>query len=113
MDSKCDLSKKKCQPCERGGSPLSGEALKKFQQQIANDWKVVNNHHLEKEYKFSNFREALDFTNQVGEIAEEEGHHPDILLSWGKVVIQLWTHEINGLSENDFIVASKCDALSR
>lgn len=78
---------------------------------LKGDWKVVNEHHLEKEYQFKDFKEALDFTNQIGALAEEEGHHPDIHLGWGKVRIALWTHKINGLSENDFILAAKISRL--
>jgi 4a-hydroxytetrahydrobiopterin dehydratase len=105
----CDLSKKKCIPCEGGMPPLKGSALTELQQQLEKGWKVVDEHHLEKEYSFKNFREALAFTNAVGAIAEEEGHHPDILLTYGKVKIQLWTHKIDGLAESDFILAAKID----
>ncbi len=75
------------------------------------EWKVVDNHHLEKEYLFKNFRDALEFTNRVGEAAEEMGHHPDIYLSWGKVRLLIWTHKVDGLTEKDFTLAAKCDAL--
>lgn len=105
-----NLSKKKCIPCHKDATALSGELLLRFFNQLKPGWKVVDEHHLEKEYRFTDFKSALAFTNRVGALAEEEGHHPDILLSWGKVVIQLWTHKINGLSESDFILASKIDA---
>ncbi|HNA61976.1 MAG TPA: 4a-hydroxytetrahydrobiopterin dehydratase [Rhabdochlamydiaceae bacterium] len=85
--------------------------MQQFFKELKPGWKVVDEHHLEKEYRFADFKSALAFTNRVGVLAEEEGHHPDILLSWGKVVIQLWTHKINGLSESDFILAAKIDAL--
>lgn len=111
MDSSRKLSTKKCIPCQKGTPPLKGEALKKLQTQLQNEWQVIDEHHLEKEYRFHDFKEALSFTNKVGALAEEEGHHPDILLTYGKVKIILWTHKINGLSESDFILASKCDAL--
>jgi 4a-hydroxytetrahydrobiopterin dehydratase len=106
-----DLSKKKCVPCSKQTPSLKGEELKSFFKQLPPGWKVVDEHHLEKEYPFKNFQEALDFTNKVGAIAEQEGHHPDIYLTWGLVKILLWTHKINGLSENDFIMAAKCDAV--
>lgn len=106
-----NLSQKKCLPCQKGTPPLRGEPLQNLYKQLQSDWKVIGEHHLEKEYHFSNFKEALEFTNKVGKIAEEEGHHPDILLTWGKVKITLWTHKINGLSESDFILAAKCDTL--
>jgi 4a-hydroxytetrahydrobiopterin dehydratase len=89
--------------------PLQGEALARLYRQLDNSWKIIEEHHLEKEYLFKDFKEALSFTNKVGEIAEHEGHHPDIHLSYGKVKIVLWTHKIDGLSENDFILAAKCD----
>ncbi|MBI5273765.1 MAG: 4a-hydroxytetrahydrobiopterin dehydratase [Chlamydiales bacterium] len=108
---RCDLSQKKCTPCSKETSPLKGEELARLYKQLTG-WQLIENHHLEKEYKFSNFQEALSFTNKVGNIAEQEGHHPDIHLSYGRVKIQLWTHKINGLSENDFILAAKCDALT-
>lgn len=109
MNSSCDLSKKHCIPCKGGIPPLKGEALTSLLAQLGEGWKVVNEHHLEKTYLFKNFKEALAFTNQVGALAEQEGHHPDILLAYGKVTIQLWTHKIDGLTESDFILAAKCD----
>ncbi len=111
MDQQCELSKKNCIPCKGGVPPLKGDELKKLFTQLKNGWKIVNEHHLEKEYTFPNFQKALDFTNKVGAIAESEGHHPDIHLSWGKVKIILWTHKIDGLTESDFILAAKCDEI--
>ena len=104
-----DLSKQKCVPCAVGGTPLKGKAVADLARQLDPSWKVINEHHIEREYTFKNFRQALDFTNEIGKIAEEQGHHPDILLSWGKVKVTLWTHKINGLTESDFIMAAKCD----
>lgn len=104
------LTDKKCHPCNEDEQPLKGEPLAKLRRELDDDWKVIREHHLEKEYKFKDFKEALDFTNRVGTIAEKEGHHPDIFLGWGKVKLDLWTHNINGLSENDFILAAKSDA---
>ncbi|HEX4851530.1 MAG TPA: 4a-hydroxytetrahydrobiopterin dehydratase, partial [Puia sp.] len=101
----------KCIPCSKTVSPLKGDELNLFFKQLNPGWKVVDEHHLEKEYRFKNFQEALDFTNKVGAIAQEEEHHPDFYLTWGLVKILLWTHKINGLSENDFIMAAKCDAV--
>jgi len=72
-------------------------------------WKVVDEHHLVKSYVFPDFRTALQFVNKVGELAEEQGHHPDIFLAWGKVEIAIWTHKIDGLTESDFILAAKID----
>lgn len=103
------LCNKECTPCKGGTSPLKGDELKELAEQLDNDWKVVDEHHLEKEYEFKDFRQALDFTNKVGEVAEQQGHHPDIFLTYGKVKIQVWTHKIDGLTESDFIFAAKAD----
>jgi 4a-hydroxytetrahydrobiopterin dehydratase len=102
------FSRKKCTPCTAATPPLKGEALNKYTSKLQG-WKCVEEAMLEKEFLFKNFREALEFTNTLGKMAEEEGHHPDIFLSWGKVIVFLSTHKIKGLSENDFILASKCD----
>ncbi|HLP77840.1 MAG TPA: 4a-hydroxytetrahydrobiopterin dehydratase [Candidatus Paceibacterota bacterium] len=107
---KTELVKQKCRPCSLGAEPLKGQAIAQLTEDLGNDWKVLGEHHLEKEYSFRNFKEALDFTNRVGAIAEEEGHHPDIFLGWGKVKLELWTHSIGGLTESDFILAAKVDA---
>jgi len=106
------LSKKECVPCQGGVLPLKGAELKQFAEELGGGWRVVKKHHLEKEYKFKNFREALDFTNEVGELAEKQQHHPDIYLAWGKVKLTLWTHKIDGLTEGDFIFAAKVNELS-
>ena len=105
------LSQKQCIPCTIGTPALKGERLRQFQAQISDEWKVVEEHHLEHEYKFMNFKEALEFTNKVGALAEQQSHHPDIFLAWGRVKITLFTHKINGLSESDFIMAAKIDEL--
>jgi 4a-hydroxytetrahydrobiopterin dehydratase len=107
----CSLSQRECKPCQGGVPPLAGEALEKLADELGNNWQVIDGHHLEKEYSFKNFAEALAFTNQVGALAEEIFHHPDIFLAWGKVKITIWTHKIDGLNEADFIFAAKADAL--
>ena len=89
---------------------MTGEEITPLAREIPT-WDVMENHHLERAYTFGNFREALDFTNQVGALAEEQGHHPDIYLAWGKVGIQLWTHKIDGLTESDFVMAAKIERL--
>ncbi len=109
MQALDELAGKKCVACDGGTPKLQGAALKKFANELANGWNVVKDHHLEKEFKFKNFREALDFTNRVGELAEEQGHHPDIYLAWGKVKVTIWTHKIDGLTESDFILAAKIE----
>jgi len=110
MDA-CDLAAKNCIPCKGGVPPLKGEELARLQATVGNGWQVVNEHHLEKDYKFKDFRQALEFTNRVGELAEAQDHHPDIYLAWGKVKITIWTHKINGLTESDFVFAAKADQL--
>ncbi|HZS09372.1 MAG TPA: 4a-hydroxytetrahydrobiopterin dehydratase [Blastocatellia bacterium] len=104
------LAKKTCVPCRGGVPALKGKEITKLLKQL-DGWNVVDEHHLEKTYNFPDFAEALDFTNQVGELAEEEDHHPDIYLAWGKVGITIWTHKVGGLTESDFILAAKIDEL--
>ena len=106
-----ELAEKTCIPCRGGVPPLTADQIKPLTQQLPS-WDVVEEHHLDRTYKFKNFRDALDFTNQVGELAEEQGHHPDIYLAWGKVGIRLWTHKIDGLTESDFIMAAKIERLN-
>ncbi len=105
-----ELAKKHCVPCRGGVPPLAGEEVLRLKEELGGDWSVVDNHHLRKEYRFKDFAEALAYTNKVGAIAEDEGHHPDILLSWGRVELKIWTHKIDGLTESDFILAAKADA---
>ena len=100
-----------CVPCKGGVPPIKGEALQTLQSELSGNWDLIDEHHLQKEFRFKSYREALTFTNRVGELAESEGHHPDIHLAWGKVGIETWTHKIDGLSESDFILAAKIDDL--
>ena len=102
------LAEKMCVPCRGGVPPLTTEQIKPLAREVA-DWNVVNNHHIEREFKFSDFKTALDFVDKVGAIAEEQGHHPDIYLAWGKARVTIWTHKIDGLTESDFILAAKID----
>ena len=104
-----DLAKKTCIPCKGGVPQLKGTKLDALLEKLKNDWKIIKEHHLEKEYSFKNFKEALSFTIKVGELAENQGHHPDIFLAWGKVKLTIWTHKIDGLTESDFIFAAKAD----
>jgi 4a-hydroxytetrahydrobiopterin dehydratase len=105
-----ELASKQCVPCRGGVPPLQGSEINRLLEQLSG-WEVVNEHHLKKDYRFANFREALTFVNQVGELAEEQGHHPDICFGWGKVEITIWTHKIDGLTESDFILAAKIDEI--
>ena len=105
------LAEKECVPCKGGVPPVKGQDLVRLKNELNADWRAVSEHHLEREFKFKDFREALNFTNKVGELAEAQGHHPDIYLSWGKVKITIWTHKIDGLTESDFVLAAKVDRL--
>jgi 4a-hydroxytetrahydrobiopterin dehydratase len=105
------LAAKSCVPCRGGVPPLKGKELDDFHRQVP-EWQVVNEHHLTRRFKFPDFKQALAFVNRVGEVAEEQGHHPDMLLAWGKAEITLWTHKIDGLTESDFIMAAKIDRLA-
>jgi len=105
------LAEKECIPCKGEVPRLEGKELSRLTNELGGDWKVIGGHHLEKEYKFKNFREALAFTNKVGELAESQGHHPDIYLAWGVVKLTIWTHKVDGLTESDFILAAKSDQL--
>src|SRR5690242_2108472 len=104
------LADKHCVPCRGGVPPLKGEKLYDLAEQVPG-WQVVAEHHLEKEFKFPDFKTALDFVNKAGAIAEEEGHHPDLYLAWGKVEVKIWTHKADGLTESDFILAAKLDRI--
>ena len=105
-----ELANRNCVPCHGGVPRLRGDEIRRFTQELP-DWEVVEEHHLRKTYKFKNFCQALDFVNRVGELAEDQGHHPDICFGWGRVEITIWTHAIDGLSESDFILAAKIDKL--
>ena len=109
----CELADRQCVPCRGGVPPLKGDELEAFKKQIGAEWAVIDEHHLERTYRFKNFREALAFTNAVGEVAEQEGHHPEITLTWGKVTIRIWTHKIDGLTESDFVLAAQGDRALR
>jgi 4a-hydroxytetrahydrobiopterin dehydratase len=106
------LAQKECIPCKGGVPPLQGEAIGRLLGELGGGWQVIEAHHLEKAYTFPDFVQALAFTNRVGELAEAQGHHPDIHLAWGKVRLTIWTHKIDGLTESDFVFAAKADTLA-
>ncbi|MBX6762547.1 MAG: 4a-hydroxytetrahydrobiopterin dehydratase [Rubrobacteraceae bacterium] len=105
-----DLASKTCVPCKGGTPPLKGKELEELARQVP-EWEVVDEHHLRREFRFEDFRQALEFVNRVGELAEEQGHHPDISFGWGRVELTVFTHKIDGLTESDFIFAAKVDRL--
>jgi 4a-hydroxytetrahydrobiopterin dehydratase len=105
-----ELAERQCVPCRGGVPPLAGEEIRRLASQVEG-WQVINDHHLQKTYAFKNFREALEFVNRIGQLAEEQGHHPDICFGWGKADVSIWTHKIDGLTESDFVLAAKIDRL--
>lgn len=105
------LAGRKCVPCRGGVPPLSAQRVDELRKQVSPEWAVVNGHHLEREVRLKNFREAMALANGIAEIAESQGHHPDLLVQWGKLKVTLFTHKIDGLHENDFIMAARIDAL--
>jgi 4a-hydroxytetrahydrobiopterin dehydratase len=106
-----DLSKKRCKPCEGGIAPLDQYAIAEYKKHIEDGWEVRDNNKISKEFVFVNYKLTMDFVNKLADLAEEEGHHPVMHVYYGRLVVDLWTHAINGLSENDFILASKIDKL--
>jgi 4a-hydroxytetrahydrobiopterin dehydratase len=104
------LADQKCVPCRGGTPPLKGLELEELHRMVP-AWTITNEHHIHREFRFPDFKQALDFVNRVGAVAEEEGHHPDILLGWGKAEVTLWTHKIDGLTLSDLIMAAKIDRL--
>ncbi len=105
------LAEKKCVPCEGGTPTLPENEQLRLQQQLNDGWRIEDQHHLVRNFKFKNFKDALNFTTRVGEVAENEGHHPTIVLDYGKVKVLTWTHKAGGLTENDFILAAKIDEI--
>ncbi|HSN69422.1 MAG TPA: 4a-hydroxytetrahydrobiopterin dehydratase [Thermoanaerobaculia bacterium] len=104
-----ELAAMTCVPCRGGVPPMTEPDITRYLQRLGGGWEVVSGHHLRKEFRFRDFAEALAFTNRIGAIAEEQGHHPDIELAWGRVGVAIWTHKIDGLTESDFVLAAKID----
>lgn len=105
-----DFVSKHCVPCERGMEPLHAEEIEKLSPEVPH-WRVENGKKITREFRFKNFVQAVDFVNRVADVAELEDHHPDIHIHYNRVVLELWTHAIGGLSENDFILAAKIDRI--
>ena len=106
-----DLASSSCEACNKFTPKLTNEQVADFRKQVEG-WEVVNDHHILKKWNFKNFLKSLSFVNAVAEVAEREGHHPNIKFGWGYVEITIWTHSIDGLSRNDFILAAKIDAIT-
>jgi 4a-hydroxytetrahydrobiopterin dehydratase len=105
-----DLAKKECIPCTGGVPPLPQDKIQELLRQVPG-WRTERDHHLTKEYKFPDFVQALAAVNRIGALAEQQGHHPDLYLAWGKVRVEIWTHKIDGLTESDFILAAKIEEI--
>ncbi len=105
------LVEKKCGACDGMESSISDDLKEHYLNELSDGWDILEHIKLKKEYRFSNFKAALEFTNKVGQLAEQEGHHPDIYLTWGKVELVIYTHKLKQLTENDFILAAKCDLI--
>ena len=115
MGPDLDLTRVSCEPCRGGVPPLGADEVARLKPQVP-DWEVAEEEgipRLRRDFKFRNFREALDFAVKVGELAEREGHHPDLHVAWGRVRVETWTHKIKGLHRNDFVLAAKSDAIYR
>jgi len=104
------LADKHCVPCRGGVAPLKGAELTPFAEQLPH-WKIIQEHHITKTFLFKDFKTGLDFVNRVGDLAEQEGHHPDLCLAWGKVDVLIYTHKAKGLTQSDFILAAKIEQL--
>ncbi len=111
MDQNNELIKSRCEPCHSGSPTLNANEIEALLAQLHSGWRLVDNHHLEKKYQFPNFLTGLAFINALGRLAEQEGHHPNIYLTYHFVTVTIWTHKIDSLSKNDFILAAKCDEL--
>lgn len=109
LNETCSLTQRHCVPCEGGVAALEGDGLDKMVRELKGDWLLMDGLRIAKPYKFKDFKSAMAFAVEVGEIAEAEGHHPELCVGWGKVKVELWTHAAGGLTENDFIVAAKID----
>lgn len=105
------LLHKACVPCKGGVPPLTNEEAHKLLEELEQCWSMNEQGHLYKEYKLSDFMSAVDLVNKIARLSEEEAHHPNLTISWGFVIVEIWTHKINGLTESDFILAAKIDAI--
>ena len=104
------LKDKECIPCRGGVPPLTEREIEPFIKELA-DWQVIEGKKIRKEIKFDDFAQSMEMANRIAELAEREGHHPDLLVRWGELVIEIWTHKVDGLTESDFILAAKIDDL--
>ena len=108
---KTHLANKRCIPCQGGTPPLDQRTAAKLLTDLGADWQINRDGHLYKQYVFPDFMGSMTFANKVAELAEQEAHHPDLIIAWGKCAVEIWTHKINGLTESDFILAAKIEAI--
>jgi 4a-hydroxytetrahydrobiopterin dehydratase len=106
-----DLAARRCVPCRGGTQPLRGPQLAALLSQLGGGWRAIDEHHLEKQFRLRDFASALAFANRIGALAEEQSHHPDLHVAWGRLTVTIWTHKIDGLTESDFVFAAKVDRL--
>lgn len=111
MNTGSSLAQKHCAECEGKAKPLTVSEAQELRKQLDPAWAIQEQHHLDREFKFKDFRQALVFVNRIGDVAENEGHHPDLQLGWGYVRVTLWTHSVNALTEGDFVLAAKIDQI--
>jgi 4a-hydroxytetrahydrobiopterin dehydratase len=109
--SSSNLADRHCVPCKAGTPALKGAELEGYASQVPG-WTVVDQHHLARSFKFPDFKQALEFVNRAGAIAEEEGHHPNLALTWGRADVEIYTHSVDGLTESDFVLAAKIGRLA-
>ena len=107
-----ELANQTCEPCQGGFPPLDASGIAELMPQLAPGWSTVDDHHLVRTWELPDFASGLDLVNRIGALAEQQGHHPDLYLAWGKVRVELWTHKIDGLHLSDFVLAAKIDELS-
>lgn len=110
MNNICELTNKHCSPCQGGTPSLTPQVVLLLLEQLKNDWQLNAQGHIYKYYTFKDFSGAIAFANQIASIAEQEGHHPNLMIAWGACAVEIWTHKINGLTESDFILAAKIEA---
>ncbi|GIW71577.1 MAG: putative pterin-4-alpha-carbinolamine dehydratase [Planctomycetota bacterium] len=108
-----ELADRQCVPCRGGVPPLDAAQIAPLLGQLEPGWQVIGGHHLQRRYRLKNFREALALANRIGELAEQQRHHPELRLGWGYLEVAIWTHKVDGLTESDFVLAAKCDRLVR
>ena len=111
MEETCSLTDRECIPCKGGVAPLRGKNLVKLHEELGSNWEIISSHHLERTFNFDSYADAVNFTNEVARIAEDQGHHPDIYLGYSEVKVQVWTHKSDGLTDNDFVFAAKVNQL--